>query len=267
AAAVLAARVSSNGADPMRVFPFLLEAGGRARLAELLAGVPLPPGADDPGSTAGKGRIVWWHENLAAALDLTGFCSFSAAGLLADGVLDLDALAARLLPAPLASDAAPGRALLDAGARLVALRRALARHWTPARRSEEAEEAEEALLDEPGMLPEYERWRADGWAAAEEPVEPVSVPESAPPRPAPRTAPAGGARIRLRAAGGAELALAFDAAVTLREVLARAAEVAPEALAEVLPLASVYRDGERLRPEDGVAPGDVLDVVLAIAGG
>ena len=128
-ASVLGQVVSTGGNDPLRAFPFTV---ARGRF--------------DPREPAGKGRLVAWHEDLAAALDLSGFCGFSAAGLLVDGVLDLDELAAWILPelasdqalaatreaepgdapgdqAAPGSDPSPGAVLLEAGRCLVLARR------------------------------------------------------------------------------------------------------------------------------------------------
>ena len=133
---VLGQCVSAGGTDPMRSFPFLVDACDRERMGRLVAPLPLPPEAADAGSPAGKGRLVFWHENLVAGLDAVGFCAFSAAGLLADGVLDVDELARSILPPSLERprDAdwralAPGERLLAAGANIVLLRRELNRRY------------------------------------------------------------------------------------------------------------------------------------------
>ena len=261
-AARLGAFISTNGADPMRTFPFLIEAGGGERLARLLAGVPLPEGALDPDQPAGKGRLVWWHENLAAALDATGFCAFSAAGLLSDGALDLDGLAARLYP-----DAGerPGRALLERGAALVGLRRELAERLGRAPRRPPPE------LAGRGLFPEYERWRALGWAAAE--VE-DGVGAAAPPAAA--GARRGGAPgvLVLRTVGplarrlGAEVRLELAGPRPLGELLGElGAERGAALVRDGVLLASAYRGGRRLDASDEVAPGDEVQLVVAIAGG
>ncbi|MDF1800714.1 MAG: aldehyde ferredoxin oxidoreductase C-terminal domain-containing protein, partial [Planctomycetota bacterium] len=121
-ASVLGQVVSTGGNDPLRAFPFTV---ARGRF--------------DPREPAGKGRLVAWHEDLAAALDLSGFCGFSAAGLLVDGVLGLDELATWILPElgdkseraeaaagkpPAGSSPSPGAQLLEAGRCLVLARRA-----------------------------------------------------------------------------------------------------------------------------------------------
>jgi aldehyde:ferredoxin oxidoreductase/sulfur carrier protein ThiS len=258
-AARLGAFVSTNGADPMRTFPFLLEAGGRERIAALLDGVPLPQGALDPDLPAAKGRLVWWHENLAAALDATGFCAFSAAGLLSDGALDLDGLAARLDPE---AGPRPGRELLERGAALVELRREVARRLGRAQRPPPPE------LAGPGLLPEYERWRALGWAAA------AGEAAAAPAPPAPQRAAGAGGVLLLRSAGplarrlGAELRLELAGPRRLGELLAElGAERGAALVRDGVLLAGAYRAGRRLDAGDEVLPGDEVDLVMAIAGG
>ncbi len=264
-AAVLGQCVSSNGADPMRTFPFLMEAGGRARMEALLGDVSLPPGAEDPGGPAGKGRLVWWHENLIAAVDVTGFCAFSAAGLLADGLCDVDGLASWIL--------AEGGDLLALGAEVVAFRRELNRCWGAPEETERPAWARDAL-DQPGMLDEYLAWR-EGARTVPEPIRrappqrlggpnasglrnataPRDVSEGAGGlAPAPYAHP-----VRLRRLGRDEVEVALDEACPLHEVL-DLADLAAE-------MPSVYRDGKRLAADDLVHPGDALDLVVAIAGG
>lgn len=126
----LAEASSARGSDPMRTFAFLLGAGADpARVHALLPG--LPPGATDPRSPAGKARLVAWHEAFVSGLDALGFCAFSAAGLLGDGLADLDALARALLPRSWrawiagASRARPGELLLAGGAAVGTLCREL----------------------------------------------------------------------------------------------------------------------------------------------
>lgn len=129
-AANLGQLVATAGNDPLRAFPFTVARAAESAVAPKtadwspLAGVA--PGVLDPLRPDGKGRLVAWHEDLAAAVDIAGFCSFSTAGLLVDEALTLDELAALVAPAPLAQDAQPGRAWLAAGRALVLARRALA---------------------------------------------------------------------------------------------------------------------------------------------
>ena len=104
-AVVLGQCVATGGSDPMRVFPFVADHG------------PVPAVNEPPG------RRVWWHENFAAAVDATGFCAFSAGGLLADGACTLSELARRIAPDAIAE----GDAFVAAGASIVLVRRELNR--------------------------------------------------------------------------------------------------------------------------------------------
>ncbi len=141
----LGVRVAAAGRDPMRSFPFLVEAGGREALTRIFEGLAWPAGAEDPARAAGKGLLVACQENLVGAVDALGFCAFSMAGLCADAALSLDELAAWLLPAAALAESAPpadparswaglgaGRQLLALGANLVVLRRHLAPHFQAA---------------------------------------------------------------------------------------------------------------------------------------
>src|SRR5690606_5121489 len=103
---------------------------------------------------------------LVAALDASGFCAFSAAGLLSDGTMGLDALAARLHPAGPGGPRPRGRALVAWGHALVGVRRELARRL--GRRPSAPPED----LRGPGLFEEYERWGAHGFAAADAPGSP-----------------------------------------------------------------------------------------------
>jgi hypothetical protein len=83
--------------DPLRTSPFLLhDAPDSSRLRAALHPLNLSTLGADPEHPEHKGRILYWHENLLAALDTCGFCAFSAAGLLTDGILTLEELGARL---------------------------------------------------------------------------------------------------------------------------------------------------------------------------
>ncbi len=327
----LARRVAGPGRDPLRVGLALADADP-ARIAAALAPLPYTPGQ--------HGRLVWWHECLAAALDAVGFCAFSAAGLLADGVLTLDNLAAAVLPPDPDSGvgaAAPGAALLDLGRRLVRARWQLA----PARARLARDPADP--LEAPGLLPDYRAAAGldpDGRplpsadpAPAHRPWEPQGegpppggttarghhslgatqggpqdlVPPSPEPQligpgsvrpspsdltpaadpPAPNRAPAlpqfagPGPWVGLRVGGawagrlglehGAILKLPLTPPATVTAALTTAAtqhpSAAPWLLRDGLPLPAVYRRGQRLSATAPLADGDVLDLVLVIAGG
>lgn len=304
-AAVLGACAGARGPEPMRTFPFLVgDAAGRARIAALLAPLPVPEGTDDPRSPAGKGRCVWWHENLVAAVDATGFCAFSAAGLVADGALDLDGLAEWIEPPALAATPgmagrAPGQRLLAMGASLVLLHLEIARRLgSPA---PPAPEWARALLELPGMLDEYRALRGldgEGRVGAEararlgtagllELVDLAAPPASsrAPRGPAPgatdRSDRSDRARaegtVTLRTAGrladrlGARAAVRVALPASVSDVLAAAAARWPAAAAELVrdgePVAAVYRGGQKLAGDGEVRAGDVLDLVLVVSGG
>ncbi len=305
-AAVLGRAVSTGGADPMRSFPFLVGASGRGRLADLCADLgPLPAGAEDPASPAGKGRLVFWHENLVAAVDATGFCSFSTAGLLADGVVDLGELARWILPRDwLAPDdpewavLAPERRLLALGANVVLARREIDRvlgERDTGRRGTSADP--EGWLARPGMLEEYRRWRgldeeghvraevrarlgtpavldlvgaAGGEAGSESArascaVRPTSLAEGS----AERRAPPAHGRVELRASSTAFVDMELPA--RLLEVLARAessqSSLCGRLVSRGQPIPAVWRAGERLDADALVVAGDVLELVTAISGG
>jgi aldehyde:ferredoxin oxidoreductase len=287
-AALLGQCVSARGVDPMRSFPFLAESGGdAARLARLVAPLELPEAAFDPHDPAGKGRLVWWHENLACALDAAGFCAFSAAGLLSDGQADLDDLAGWLALPGLAPG---GEALLAAGASLVLVQRLLAER-SGARPGDDLPAWAREALELPGMWDEYRALRGldpEGrlTAAARAAVGTLraggvegaglgAVGERRT-RPAPPRARRPG-RLRVRAAGalgevlGGELDHGAPLPDTVGGVL-RALAAAHPAGASWLwrdgeTAVSVWRDGRRLAPDELVADGDLLDLVVALGGG
>jgi len=124
--AALAAVVGAGaGTDPMRSFPFATDVA-RRRLLEFLPDAPL--GTERADSPIGKGLVAWWHENLVAAVDTSGFCVFSATALLADGACSLAELASAILPREvLALAREPARALLACGASVALARAALDR--------------------------------------------------------------------------------------------------------------------------------------------
>ncbi len=296
-AALLGQCAGARGPEPMKSFPFSTAAGASlGRLAELVAPLTLPAGAEDPRSPAGKGRLVWWHENLATAVDATGFCAFSAAALLADGLATLDELAEWI--APWSTDrelgATPGRALCAAGASLVVVQLELEERLGFVRAGPPSWAAHE--LARPGMLAEYERARgletgqvdrSLGPALASEDVlawtEKRFASEAAPG--VGRAHPLSEARLLPRTPGhvvlasfgalakslGAELELDLVLPASLREVFSIAAGRQPQAErwllrgADLVP--AVYRRGERLCAEDWVQTGDRLELVVAIAGG
>lgn len=285
-AAILGQCVTPNGSDPMRSFPFLLEAGGRGPLEALLAPVELPAGAEDPDRPAGKGRLVWWHENLVAAVDMTGFCAFSAAGLLSDGITDLDELADWILPAALATEDEPGARLLAAGASLSLARRALERRYGAPAEVDRPAWARE-LLGRPGMLEEYyacrglgpdggptrTAWERLGSEVLAAPVARLGAGDAGDaggatrPEPSADPAPRGGGEVTVRASGPLAERLGAESRHRLAAPLPLAAFLASLDLPAASGAPSVYRDGARLGNGDLVAGGDTLELLVAIAGG
>jgi aldehyde:ferredoxin oxidoreductase len=299
-ATILGQCVTGGGSDPMRSFPFLVEAAARAGLERLLADVEIPPGAEDPASPIAKGRLVWWHENLMAAIDLSGFCAFSAAGLLADDRASLDQLARWILPAWLREDhdpawggASPSTRLLTAGATLAAMRRALNDAWGASDDQDRPAWARERV-ERPGMLDEYLALRGldSGGHVLPATLARLATPELAAAgrfarRSDPRATPAVPARaangaprrpgrVVLRSSGrlarvlGERLDLEVELPVPLCDVLAAAAS-SPEREGGLFlagqPIPAVWRRGARLDGQDLVRDGDELDLVVVIGGG
>jgi aldehyde:ferredoxin oxidoreductase len=283
-AALLGQCVAVRGAEPLRSFPFLVSDGvPHERTAALLAPLPVPAGAHDARSPVGKGRLVWWHENFVSAVDATGFCAFSAAAVLSDGLLNLDALAGEILPEAWrdgAEHGGDGERLLAAGAQLVDLFHAgNARLGAPVAALPPWAEVE---LAREGMLDEYESLRAAAAAQPEslfagalaaisgkEAIIREAFTESSTRREA--------GSIRLQGTGllsevlgaGAELDLPLPA--SLMDAFKAAAERWPRARSWIgrdgAPIPAVYRDGVALGTRDEIRAGDVLDLVIAVSGG
>lgn len=295
-ATLLALQVSSRGSDPMRVQPFLADlaaTGATAgRVARLIAPLALPEGAEDPLDSRGKGRLVWWSENVALALDASGACAFSGAGLLADGVLDLDGLARLVAPQAMPEMHGPGagRHFLAMGAALASL----ARSGAPRRAA-----ADDSPLLAPGMLPEYERLRGDslawidpGWAldvafsrqlafdASEGLLGPAARPAPAPAGPGgghvlPPSFPVPGrahiGRVRLQALGadlheldGTEWE--FVEGETVQALCERIAAELPHLDAR-LEVAALWSSGKKCGLATPLVDGARYELVLALAGG
>lgn len=292
-ASLLGQCVSTRGADPMRTFAFLAaDVPDRARLARLVAPWPLPERAEDPRDPAGKGRLVAWTESFLAAVDASGFCAFSAAALLADGVLDLDELARWIAPSAVRANAEPpGRALLAAGATIALAQRDLARAY-----GADADEDRPAFaaraLDAPGMLDEYRAFRGldargaptpAAWDAAGSTAvldlhgETGSAARDETVENSPRALDRRRGRVVVRAAGplgaaiGASRSLELELPSTVLGVLEALARSEPSSRAWLVRGASavpvVARGGARVASTDLVRDGDVLDLVVALSGG
>ncbi|MBJ77578.1 MAG: hypothetical protein CMJ98_11285 [Planctomycetes bacterium] len=276
----LGARVGVRGREPMRTFPFLVGSGfGRAGLEALVAPMPLPMGAEDPALPAGKGRLVWWHENLVLALDLSGFCSFAAAGMLADRVVDLDGLARELEGD---EGEAPGERWLGRGAVLAELWRRVG-----GRAGAGIPNGVGDALAGTVMWTEYHALRGVG-LIGEDPMgegilgralaqlggaddEETPMDEPVPVEPAAR------GQVRLRASGalaevlGEEPILELDLPAHVRSVVAQAVITWPAAApllgCEGAVLPGVHTAGRQLGPDDLVHDGDELDLILVVSGG
>ena len=276
----LGARVGVRGREPMRTFPFLVGSGfGRSGLEALVAPMPLPMGAEDPALPAGKGRLVWWHENLVLALDLSGFCSFAAAGMLADRVVDLDGLARELEGV---DGESPGERWLGRGAVLAELWRRLGSRDASARSAGSQDD-----MPGGGMWDEYYALRGVG-LTPEDPMgdhileralhqlggsveDETPVDASAPAEPTAR------GRVRLRASGALAAALGEDPTLELdlpthvRSVVAEAVRRWPAAAPllgrEGAVLPGVHSAGRQLGLDDWVHDGDELDLILVVSGG
>jgi len=293
-AALLGQCVSARGADPMRAFPFLAEDGAGELDADRLA-LPfaLPPGAADPNSEAATGRLVWWHENLSAALDATGFCAFSAGALLADGGATATELAEWILPASWREGGDFADALQSLGASVVLMQRELNRRWGETDGADLPDWARERL-DRPWGYGEYralrgldERGRVlpavaamlgthelVSWGALRLPADAHDAVELV--HAASTTVVPQAGRLELRASGALGRLLSsldpdWRLPVTVGDLRAEIRRRDPSAerwlgSAET-PIASVWRAGRRLAEDELVGDGDVLDLVVAISGG
>lgn len=285
-AANLGQVVSSAGNDPMRSFPFTVARSRSAGRPEAEGALPgafdplagLAPDVLDPRRPTGKGRLVAWHEDLAAAIDIAGFCSFSAAGLLVDGAVTLDELARLVAPAAVLEPGAEGHAWLTAGRALVAARRAFAAaHRGP----QELPDWARAELAHPEVLRAYLEVRGEG-ARADALGLAVGAPQGAEAGADAASSPpvsedAGSVTLVLHGAladvfGAERVAFAVDGPLALGVFLGRIAAQAPRARAllvgdrgRVVP--SVWRAGQLVRADDLVGAGDALELVMVIGGG
>jgi aldehyde:ferredoxin oxidoreductase len=272
----LAAAVAARGAEPMRTFAFLLEGGvPRERAQKLLAPLELTRRSLDPSDSAEKGRLVWWHENFVAGLDSTGFCAFSAAGVLADGVMELGELAVRLLGE--GASAAPADELLARGASLCLLAREL---------TGSLESPPEAKLSEPWA--EYRALRGLDAMGAVCPEVAASIGTHDVLRwqmalatdglPEERAAGAGGRGTiffsgsgGIRRALGGSVKVSVDLPMTLRDALVVLSKqrvgVKDMLFVKEEAIVTAWRDGERVDLDSQLWDGDQLDLILAVGGG
>lgn len=274
----LALEVGARGAEPMRTFAFLLEGGvPLVRAQRIVAPLKLSKRGMDPGDGSEKGRLVWWHENFVAGIDSTGFCAFSAAGVLADGVMELEELAGALL------ERSPGRAaadeLLGRGASLCLLAREVSGLEGAVRpRAEELADPWEEYralrgLDAEGVVLAEVAACVGGaevlrWDRAEESGSAVT-----------RGGEAAGGRGVVSFTGVGEVGRALGGRVELElefpirlgaalGVLTRGREELRVLLfVKEEAIATGMRAGERVDLEDELADGDQVDLVMAVGGG
>lgn len=256
-AAQVGVLASPRGPEPLRS----LSVFGMAAEREV-------PGLATTGDAAvDAGRLARWHGAFASALDVSGFCAFSGAGLLADGVVTLEDLARSLAPAGGwdGSGGVGAAALLAAGDRHLRLHASLGGGGarvdaadTTLRRAIQAHD--EGLGPVGGLVGADAAQRVDG--GAREAGEDRSVGRIT-------VAVRGRLAARLGVAESLELE---SSAVTVRELVERLAKGAPEAAALLLspkghPLPAVVRGGHALSSGDLVVPGDAVELVLMVAGG
>jgi len=296
-ASLLGQCVSSNGADPMRSFPFATGDGlDRKRLRRLLGELELPDGTEDGRDPRGVGRLVWWHENFVAAVDAAGFCSFSAGSLISDHVVELDELARWLAP-PALAEGSSAEGFLNLGATVVGLRRELAAIWGAGRNEEWPEWTREALLrvgvldeyrearglDEDGALGERAREALESGRSYSFGVDALAARDAREPTSANEVVTEVElevqilGRVSLRASGplgerlGGRVELELMLPDSAEHVLSQLAERSPEVRATLFNgdqlLAAVYRDGRLVAPSAFVRSGEVLELVVAVSGG
>lgn len=281
----IAAYGGQRGAEPLRSYNFLL--GDRAdpeRVRALVAPLHLPVGSTDPDDPSGKGRLLWWHENLVAGVDTLGICAFSVAGVLADGVLGLDEVAEAILPPGLGfpDSRRPAETLLAMGAHAV--------EWF-----QRLQPDDPAASDPPDLLPALEEYRSlraaarTVWGSARlgaplapamgSPSEDLDAASERPGLewPGMRETPGGSIEIRVQAGPTmarrlpAEVWLSFAEPPTVLDVLRALAQrhprAAPWLLAGGRPVPAVSVQGRWVQAEHLVPAGACVELVLALSGG
>ncbi len=282
----VAAHLGQRGSEPLRSYGFLV--GDRAdpqRVEALVAPLKLPEGSTDPQDPRGKGRLLWWHENLIAGVDTLGICAFSVAGVLADGVLDVEQVAQAILPPGASfpdSHSAAGE-LLAVGAHTIELFRRLGQDESP----------DPLPADLQGPAQEYARLRegtraAWGSARAGAPAEAFLAQAQALPGDPTMSSgrasalrisedPQGAVRIQVRA--GSTLARRLPAQVELRfaelptvlDILTALARrhprAAPWLVAQDRPVPAVAVAGAWVQDDFRIPSGSSVDLILALSGG
>lgn len=276
-AAEVGVRCSARGPEPVRSLSVL--SFGSVEPRSVVAPLPWSGDADWD-----AGVLAYWHECFAAAIDISGFCAFSAAGLLADGVLGVGELAAMIAPPRgWGADTGAGLAMLRSGAQHVERHRCL----SEASPSEGGAASDSARLTR--ALEGYVAARAHGFGAQASPLDAaLSAAKSAP-----STAPAaeglrnGSVRLRLsgllaarlgpvgepNGLGSTELDWRLpypgaDLGALLGSLAAAHPALAPWLLApdgRVIPAA--ISGGRHLEPAAPIVRGAEIELILAIPGG
>lgn len=161
---------STRGGDHLKNFPFTSIFGGP--FSEIVAKHIFKMDFKNKyHDSAGKGRVVWWHENYKYVLDSLGVCLFGMHGLVTQGRGYFDDLA-DVLHALIGLDITE-KELFSVGERIYQLQNifnilsgmVLEDYKWPLRREEDSEDSEflkDTTInerDEPGMLPEYFKFR------------------------------------------------------------------------------------------------------------
>lgn len=270
--------VGGGGVDPMRSFSVLTDVREPAHWRRWLEGTEITHAMLDSRTLEGKGRLVAFSEELAAAVDLVGFCAFSTGALLADGLVELDELAREL-------GLVDAKSLRVAGASFALARRILDEAWGFDPRAETPDWCQERV-GAAGMLPEYRSARG---LSPEGRVLPTTLAKLGtrdvlvPKRPlaagqASRAASTTAKRVELVATGELAERLIADlgpaphlvdvpAPGTVEALLETLSERSATArfLGPARPI--VIRRGDALPLTELLVEGDRLDLVLAVAGG
>lgn len=289
---LLAQQLGVRGTEPLRSYPFLVgQHTEGSRMRSLVAPLYLPPGSGDPGSTVGKGRLLWWHENLICGVDVLGICAFTVAALLSDGVSDLEELAGRILPGDLVVPGSTDRAdaLLAMGANVLRLYRDLD-YSGRSPGSFEVEVPEDLQVQSREYL-SLRGLRPDGWPDGDSGVrlgraEWTHVPEgmldsgagdggASPGRGHGGVGSRVGVELRFQGALvprlGEGLCLWFEGGATPAGALLATSQLFPRHAHWLVsggqPVPAVLRRGQVLESACRLEHGDVLELVLAISGG
>ena len=233
------------------------------------------------------GTLAYWNTCFAAAIDLSGFCAFSAAGLIADDVVSLAELAVEIAPPagwPGAEEVGPALAMMRTGEAHAARH---LRMGGGGRVISSPGGIDRASVDSDGRVDREVARAGAAYVAAMR----SGVTET-PPRPAPagkrgaptRTVPSDSEiSIVVRASGPlarrigcdtatGELSLELPGGSTVQSLLEHLAVRAPRARPWLLTpggraVPVVTCDGVALTDSDSLEPDSTIDLVLVVAGG